>query len=254
MARYFVPITVDELKAKVEAAGAEKAWGHDIPEFSPHVIVDKLGKDLKVRFDLENFTMDEDDFGPEGLCGYHTLPNGLTYCGMAAGGDWEFPVFFIVYWDGKKIRGYVPTKGNPWNSLTKTAFGNHEELDLKDAKNRWPEEMEDAEYVGAEDFGYVEEHIREDILERILPKPEKEEATDVHTEHCCVLHGCKYGKDDECSVMLGDKSQSFPCEQCRIDGIDFVADPEHPDFDVLQMNSVQLMKETLRLRKELRKL
>lgn len=49
---------------------------------------------------------------------------------------------------------------------------------------------------------------------------------DVHTEHCCKIHGCKYGEDKtielddgsshvECSVVSGRKIQSFPCEQCE---------------------------------------
>lgn len=40
---------------------------------------------------------------------------------------------------------------------------------------------------------------------------------DVHTEHCCKAHGCKYGKDAECTVMLGRRAQSFPCEVCGDD-------------------------------------
>lgn len=36
---------------------------------------------------------------------------------------------------------------------------------------------------------------------------------DVHTEHCCLKHGCKYG-DVDCVVELGIKKQSFPCEWC----------------------------------------
>lgn len=36
---------------------------------------------------------------------------------------------------------------------------------------------------------------------------------DVHTEHCCERHGCKYG-DEECSVVTGAKPQSFLCESC----------------------------------------
>jgi len=35
----------------------------------------------------------------------------------------------------------------------------------------------------------------------------------VHTEHCCVIHGCKYGQDD-CPVINDIKIQSFPCEDC----------------------------------------
>lgn len=36
---------------------------------------------------------------------------------------------------------------------------------------------------------------------------------DVHTEHCCKYHGCKYN-DENCSVVKGEKRQSVPCESC----------------------------------------
>ena len=39
--------------------------------------------------------------------------------------------------------------------------------------------------------------------------------TDVHTEHCCVYHGCKYSNKD-CTVELKLKKQSFPCELCEL--------------------------------------
>ena len=45
---------------------------------------------------------------------------------------------------------------------------------------------------------------------------------DVHTEHCCIIHGCKYGKDDECTVMLRISPQSYPCESCNNDGIESI--------------------------------
>ena len=32
---------------------------------------------------------------------------------------------------------------------------------------------------------------------------------DVHTEHCCAEHGCKYGEEDFCPVWLGYKRQSY---------------------------------------------
>lgn len=38
---------------------------------------------------------------------------------------------------------------------------------------------------------------------------------DVHTEHCCSRHGCKYGEEVSCPVARGDKAQHFPCEQCQ---------------------------------------
>lgn len=36
---------------------------------------------------------------------------------------------------------------------------------------------------------------------------------DVHTEHCCITHGCKYG-DEDCTVVTGKAIQSYPCEVC----------------------------------------
>lgn len=33
---------------------------------------------------------------------------------------------------------------------------------------------------------------------------------DVHTEHCC-LHSCKYGEDEECTVVTG-KAPGVPCD------------------------------------------
>jgi hypothetical protein len=36
----------------------------------------------------------------------------------------------------------------------------------------------------------------------------------VHTEHCCIEHGCKYN-DVDCPVWLGYKCQSYNCEDCE---------------------------------------
>jgi hypothetical protein len=36
---------------------------------------------------------------------------------------------------------------------------------------------------------------------------------DVHTEHCCVRHGCRYG-DENCSIVRKQKKQSYDCEIC----------------------------------------
>lgn len=54
----------------------------------------------------------------------------------------------------------------------------------------------------------------------IFPKDSTEDDTlpesqqDVHTEHCCFKHGCKYS-DKDCTVRLGRKKQSYPCETCQ---------------------------------------
>jgi hypothetical protein len=63
---------------------------------------------------------------------------------------------------------------------------------------------------------------------------------DVHTEHCCAVHGCKYG-DDNCTVFIAAKEQnyiqSFPCDECGRDGFETVLDmikslhPTYGDLD-----------------------
>lgn len=35
---------------------------------------------------------------------------------------------------------------------------------------------------------------------------------DVHTEHCCVNCGCKYGEDEYCPVVNKTKKQSYTCK------------------------------------------
>lgn len=53
--------------------------------------------------------------------------------------------------------------------------------------------------------------MRETKLDR-----QRDAQKDVHTEHCCARHGCKYGNDN-CPVWTGKKKQSFDCEMCAED-------------------------------------
>jgi hypothetical protein len=50
-----------------------------------------------------------------------------------------------------------------------------------------------------------------------MVKARGEKDRDVHTEHCCARHGCKYGDDKTCPVVLKKKTQSYPCENCVSD-------------------------------------
>lgn len=60
---------------------------------------------------------------------------------------------------------------------------------------------------------WLNEYIDDTKNQRVfLPMPEN--SRDVHTEHCCKEHGCKYYGED-CTVFQGDKTQSFPCEDCE---------------------------------------
>jgi hypothetical protein len=92
-----------------------------------------IKKDIKFNVDRENVLTPED--GYDEYLGMHTLPNGLTYYGIIMGGDWEIPMFMIIYWDGKKLRCYIPSYGNLVNLDFGCAFGSEEDsLDDEDKK------------------------------------------------------------------------------------------------------------------------
>lgn len=97
----------------------------------------------KVNFDEENLEWEQGEgySGTGSITGFHTLPNGLTYMGVVAGGDWEYPLFYIVYWDGTKLRGYIPTDGNHWNTDTHTAYGSEGESGVENDETASDENM-----------------------------------------------------------------------------------------------------------------
>ncbi len=178
--RKFAKISVEDFQAKIKAAIA----AHD--EYDPyeddtskpvdpmdnaagllHNLTSTVEKDLgKVNFTAEN-TYYEFHADNSPMEGFHQLDNGLTFLGVTCGGDWETPVYFILYWDGAKIRGYIPTDGNPWNRTTKKAFGNDNKADLADAMLQFPHENWDKEYYD-NDIDHDWDKIKEDILGRLV--------------------------------------------------------------------------------------
>jgi hypothetical protein len=203
MSRYFVQITAEELKDKIFKAlidghkdeiiayndnkpvntwddlivdhGSYKLFNYRALELMVE-LTPTVQKDLsKVKFDTENVEQDDKPQGAyqEGITyakfppmGFNTLPNGLALYGIYAGGDWEAPVYFIIYWDGKKLRGYIPTDGNPWNRTTKEAYGNDEEDDAADCKKHFPDH--DGDDYSTLDFDA--DKIVADITARIVKK------------------------------------------------------------------------------------
>lgn len=171
MARYFAKISEDMLEKKVNAI-----MRGDGTDAETHIsrLIDALGSDIKVKFDLEN-VCDAAELAVDKIHGLHTLDDGLTFWGFSAGGDWENNVYFIAYWDGKKVRGYVPTDGNVWNTDTKRAYGNDDVADLKNARKRWPNLFD--KLITAKNFDNFDIELDgtlllADIRARILPQPD----------------------------------------------------------------------------------
>lgn len=67
-----------------------------------------VGNDFKgLEFSNEN---------TEPIEGVRMTKGGCPYVVGYSGGDWENPVCFIVFYDGKQIRAYLPKSGNTWRT------------------------------------------------------------------------------------------------------------------------------------------
>lgn len=127
--RLFAVITPEQLQKKIISL-AGKFEERDQQTFTDvgeikflHLLSPRIRKDLaKVHFRGEKVSASEAFRVPNGvepdksLLGFHTLKNGLSYLGVNIASVSEVPIFFIIYWDGRALRAYIPLQGNPWNS------------------------------------------------------------------------------------------------------------------------------------------
>ena len=121
-------------------------------------LVNEVEKDWgKIDFSTENMDVTAEK----------VTPGGVPYLQIRAGGDWESPLVCILYFDGKKLRGYVPKDGNTYNHRTKAAFGNNDS-DAADGLKQFGSRYDDSKgYVDVEpDFALLEQ----DIAKRIEAK------------------------------------------------------------------------------------
>ena len=97
---------------------------------------------------------------------------------------------------------------------------------------------------------------------------------DCHDTHCCILHLCKYGRED-CPVANGIRKQEAYCEHCGLECEGYYGEPERTlheqmdyleqlwaqkhnepvkeNFDLYQMSKTELRHEVVRLRELLKK-
>lgn len=141
----YEPMSLEDFKKKFGSA-------------SKH-LTKKVLEDIKsyVNFDLENCSSSSlygKSIDGKNLMNYQSI-NDLSFLGYTAGGDWEHPLFFIVYYDGNELRGYVPTCGNVFYLPEKAAFGS------TDA------EIEDiTDYIKKEFPQYTEEEINYAVISK----------------------------------------------------------------------------------------
>lgn len=116
---YYARCVEDGCDPFYQAIGAI-LYGHDRIHYGKEFEVDHE------NLEFETWRGYKDKDKAEGLLDVHTI-DGLTFCGMVTGGDWEVPLFMIFYWDGEKVCTYFPRKGNPINLDAMTAFGSEGE-------------------------------------------------------------------------------------------------------------------------------
>jgi hypothetical protein len=164
MARYFASGSVEELNKKAAALLAPEEEDEDGDSPADRIFMNaQLKKDLsKVQFAWENFCTDPDDHRTyREFLGFHTLPNGMPFWGCLAGGDWEIPILFILYLDpSKKLRAYIPERGQYYNKEEKCAFGNQgdETQDVLAVVKHYGLSYDDAKRIvsGADDVDLIE--------------------------------------------------------------------------------------------------
>lgn len=154
MSRLAKRITKEELKQAIESNFDDYGFYDVIYE---RQVTDDLSK---INFDFENASPNAFTREDESLL-IKELPNGMFYCLCSAGGDWEYPVHFILYMSDKnKIRGYVPSKGNTYNTKFKCAYGSEED------NENYDEEVDCFDIDETEPTLNLEE-FEEDIMRRI---------------------------------------------------------------------------------------
>jgi hypothetical protein len=142
MSRFAKAITLEEFK---EICKKRIHVGTD--EFDPYEMSETITKDLaKIQFDMENWCIGNADIDFEKYpsdhkgysnypCGYEVLENGMPVLFVNAGGDWEWPICFCIYWDGKTLRAYIPKDGNVYNIKQKCAYGSEDDGSEVDEDN-----------------------------------------------------------------------------------------------------------------------
>lgn len=127
-------------------------------------IASMLHKDIwegKYDFDSENV---------DAIGGIKMSKNGFPYIQCDAGGDWECPVCFFVYFDGNHFRAYVPLKGNALNRNDKHAFsGGGNENDAKFVQKELGISYDEANGMLG-DISYNLDACLEDFLSRVEVK------------------------------------------------------------------------------------
>ena len=170
-----IPKNSHEEIVKISMALAEKHYGEVNTDrnalynviqdmFDEQHYTKKFNDDVsKIDFDFENYDVVK-------IIDHDGAPIEICY----AGGDWEYPIKFALYWDGKHFRGYVPEKGNLYNIKRKSALGNYDEDEDVENVKKWAEKNhveikldDDGHWADLNDNALFNEEIIKAVKERL---------------------------------------------------------------------------------------
>jgi len=173
-----------------------------------------ISKDVKYEFDDENYNYEGK------YASYTTLDNGLTYFGFWAGGDWEYGVFGIVYYDGKQLRAYIPTRGNMVNTKTKAALGDGDEEDDEIIEK----------YGGNEEFNI--EAMIDEIKTRIVVKDDSSTKTPMIVVRAALFVRTD---DDDCpEIELTLTSQKYWDNNHAVNDSEYIFEEDEVDEEFVE--------------------
>lgn len=94
----------------------------------------KVHHDIRLDSIYNDFYDGSGDVEEFPLEGFHTLDNGFTFYGFVGAGDETGSYFFIVYYNGNELRGYIPYYGNTYlvdNGIFEGLYEMYHEIDDK---------------------------------------------------------------------------------------------------------------------------
>ena len=123
--RSAVKMSIEDLQDKIAEAVEKYNIPYDADDLYrviPELMYDvpTINKDLKVNMNIENMEAD-----------FEMTSSGVPYLFIEAASDCSPWMVFMIYYDGKNLRAYIPTLGNPYNRKNKSMLWEDTEADIK---------------------------------------------------------------------------------------------------------------------------
>lgn len=145
--RIYTPITEESfLIVLMNSLGVYEKYEESFKSFDKNKMVKDLLKIDSVAKDIEHsgikFEASFNKIFPQVLGQhqrlrqkYHQFFRNVPFLYCRSKSPSSFGITFFIFWDGEKLRAFVPTKGNPWNRIHHRPYGlnskkNDDKLDL----------------------------------------------------------------------------------------------------------------------------